>query len=79
MIIDKIMVVQKQDMQKHVRIPEITCCTACMPGMAAWGRGAGNYSCVHPYMFKKYVQNNNVCTQKSLNTLPTYAGNGPQW
>ena len=25
MIIDEIMVVQKQDMQKHVRIPEITC------------------------------------------------------
>ena len=24
MIIDEIMVVQKQDMQKHVRIPEIT-------------------------------------------------------
>jgi hypothetical protein len=24
-IIDEIMVVQKQDMQKHVRIPEITC------------------------------------------------------
>ena len=25
MIIDEIMVVQKQDMQKHVRTPEITC------------------------------------------------------